>query len=61
MITHILKKQTAHALSSTEAEYMAVTHVMWEGLWIKSLIVLLHIHLPFPIIIHMENTGTISL
>lgn len=27
---------------------MAVTHVIQEGLWIKSLIVLLHVHLPFP-------------
>lgn len=61
IIAHVSKKQTTHALSSTEAEYMAVTHVIQEGLWIKSLIISLHIHLPFPIMIYMDNTGAISL
>lgn len=61
IIAHVSKKQTTHALSSTEAEYMAVTHVIQEGLWIKSLIVSLHIPLPFPIMIYMDNTGAISL
>lgn len=61
IIAHVSKKQTTHALSSMEAEYMAVTHVIQEGLWIKSLTVSLHIHLPFPIVIRMDNTGAISL
>lgn len=61
VIAHVSKKQTTHALSSTEAEYMAATHVIQEGLWIKSLLVALHVNIPFPIIIHMDNTGAISL
>ena len=37
LILHISKKQATVALSSTEAEYMAVTHVVQEGLWLRSL------------------------
>jgi hypothetical protein len=61
VIAHVSKKQTTHALSSTEAEYMAVTHVIQEGLWLKSLLVQLHVPLAFPILIYMDNTGAISL
>lgn len=50
-----------HTLSSTEAEYMAVTHVIQEGLWLKSFITKLHILLSFPIIVYIDNTGTIAL
>ena len=32
LISHVSKKQTTMALSSMEAEYMAVTHVIQEGL-----------------------------
>jgi hypothetical protein len=60
-IAHVSKKQTTHALSSTKAEYMAVTHVIQEGLWLKSLLVQLHVPLAFPILIYMDNTGAISL
>jgi hypothetical protein len=35
IIAHMSKKQTTHALSSTEAEYMAVTHVFQEGIWLR--------------------------
>jgi hypothetical protein len=34
IIAHMSKKQTTHALSSTEAEYMAVTHVFQKGIWL---------------------------
>lgn len=61
LIAHVSKKQTTHALSSTEAEYMAVTHVMQEGLWLKSFVMELHIPITFPIVIYMDNTGAISL
>lgn len=61
LIPHVSKKQATHALSSTEAEYMAVTHVMQEGLWLKSFITELHIPLSFPIVVYMDNTGAIAL
>lgn len=34
LISHVSKKQTAVALSSVEAEHMAATHVVQEGLWL---------------------------
>jgi hypothetical protein len=40
---------------------MAVTHVIQEGLWLKSLFIAIHIPSPLPIIIEMDNTGTIAL
>jgi hypothetical protein len=61
LIVHVSKKQATIALSSTEAEYMAVTHVIQEGLWLKSLLIELQVPLSLPIIIHMDNTGVISL
>jgi hypothetical protein len=61
IISHVSKKQTTHALSSTEAEYMAVTHAIQEGLWVKSLLLELHVPLLFPLTIHMDNTGAIAL
>lgn len=61
LIAHVSKKQVTVALSSMEAEYMVVTHVIQEGLWLKSLLVQLHVPFNLPIIIHMDNTGAISL
>lgn len=61
LITHISKKQSTHTLSSTEAEYMAMTHAIQEGLWLTSLFTTLHLYLPLPVIIEMDNTGAITL
>jgi hypothetical protein len=61
IIAHVSKKQATVALSSTEAEYMAITHVIQEGLWLKSLFVALHLPLTMPLVIHMDNTGAIAL
>lgn len=61
LIAHVSKKQTTHVLSSTEAEYMAVTHALQEGIWIKSLFTALRVPLLLPIILYMDNTGAISL
>lgn len=61
IIVHVPKKQSTHTLSSTEAEYMVVTHILQEGLWLKSLLTQLHITLPLPILVYMDNTGAISL
>jgi hypothetical protein len=38
LISHVSQKQSTIALSSMEAEYMAATHVVQEGLWLKSLL-----------------------
>jgi hypothetical protein len=61
LIAHASKKQSTHALSSTEAEYMAVTHVIQEGLWLRSLFNELRLVLAVPIVIYIDNTGAISL
>jgi len=61
LIAHVSKKQLIHALSSTEAEYMAITHVIQEGLWIQSLFNELHLTLVVLVVIHIDNTGGISL
>ena len=49
LILHVSKKQTMVALSSTEAEYMAVTHIIQEGLWLKSLFIKLSLPSQIPI------------
>ena len=43
------KKQTTHALSSTEAEYMALTAAIQDGLWLKSFFTCLQIPIAFPL------------
>jgi hypothetical protein len=61
LIAHVSKKQSTHALSSTEAEYMAVTHAIQEGIWLKSLFTALHVPTPLPIVLYVDNTGAIAL
>ena len=61
LISHVSKKQTTVALSSTEAEYMAVTHVIQEGLWLKSLFTELSLPFQIPIKVFLDNTGAIAL
>ena len=61
LISHVSKKQATVALSSMEAEYMAVTHVIQEGLWLKSLFAKLSIPSSTPINIFLDNTGAIAL
>jgi hypothetical protein len=40
---------------------MAITHTIQDGLWLRSMFSELHISLPTPIVIHIDNTGAISL
>jgi hypothetical protein len=61
IIAYVSKKQATVALSSTEAEYMAITHVIQEGLWLKSLFTALRLPPTIPLVIHMDNTGAIAL
>jgi hypothetical protein len=53
------KKQTTHALASTDAEYMAISELVREGLWLRSQGC--EVQLPFsePISIQVDNTGAI--
>ena len=61
LISHVSKKQMTVALSSTEAEYMAVTHVIQEGLWLKSRFAELLLPSQVPIKVFLDNTGAIVL
>jgi hypothetical protein len=61
LIAHVSKKQATVALSSTEAEYMAVTHSVQEGIWLRSLFGELAIPVHLPITISVDNTGAIAL
>jgi hypothetical protein len=40
---------------------MAITHAIQKGLWLRSMFNELHIPLSLPVIIHIDNTGTIAL
>ena len=61
LISHVSKKQITVALSSTEAEYMVVTHVVQEDLWLRSLFSELSLPFQTPIRIFLDNTGVIAL
>ena len=61
LISHISKKQTTVALSSTKAEYMAATHVTQEGLWLCSLFTELKVPFASPVPIYLDNSGAIAL
>ena len=61
LILHVSKKQTTVALSSAEVEYMAVTHVVQEGLWLRPLFSELSLPFQAPIRIFLDNTGVIAL
>jgi hypothetical protein len=55
------KKQTTHALASTDAEYMAISEVFREGLWLLSQGC--ECVLPFaePLTVQIDNTGAIAI
>ena len=55
------KKQTTHALASTDAEYMAVTELIREGLWLRSQGIEVAIPFSEPIDCHIDNTGAIAI
>ena len=60
-VSHSSKKQVTHALSSTEAEYMAITAAIQDGIWIQSLFTCLKIPLALPIRLFADNAGAIAL
>ena len=60
VISHMSKKQSTQALSSTEAEYMAITSALQEGLWLRTFFQLLSIPFPTPIHLYVDNAGAIA-
>ena len=53
--------QKTVALSSTEAEYIAISELCAEILLIKSILEFLKIEIKLPIIVHCDNIGAIYL
>jgi hypothetical protein len=60
-VSHSAKKQTTHVLSSTEAEYMALTATIQDGLWLKSFFGCVGIPLALPLQLFADNAGAIAL
>jgi hypothetical protein len=49
------------ALSSTEAEYVALTQALQEGIWLRNSLQQMDIPCPSPLIISTDNNGALSL
>ena len=54
-------KQRAIALSSTEAEYYALTHAFKEALWLRTFLSLLRLPVPIPFPLFSDNQAAIAL
>ena len=54
-------KQRTIALSSTEAEYYALTHAFKEALWLHVFLTLLHLPVPHPFSVFSDNQAAIAL
>ena len=55
------KKQSTVALSSTEAEYMAISEVTKEVMWMRSILTELKQKVVTPIIIYVDNQSAITI
>lgn len=60
-VSHSAKKQTTHALSSCEAEYMALTAAIQDGLWLQSFFACITIPLSLPLRLFADNADAIAL
>ena len=60
-VTWSCKKQNIVTLSSTEAEYIALTHAVKEALWLKAFLVEIQVEDVVRIKIHCDNQGSIAL
>jgi hypothetical protein len=60
-ISWSLKKQNSIALSSTEAEYVAMTRAVQEGIWLRASFHQLHIQPPSPLVLSTDNNAALSL
>jgi hypothetical protein len=61
LVSWSAKKQICIALSTTEAEYVAMTQAFQEGIWLKSNFHQLSIDLPSLVFIQSDNEGAIAL
>jgi hypothetical protein len=59
-VSHSSKKQLTHALSSTEAEYMALTAAIQDGLWLLSSFECLKVPFTLPLRLFADNAGAIA-
>jgi hypothetical protein len=55
------KKQNCIALSTTEAEYIALTRAIQEGIWLRQSLQQFHLPCPSPLLICTDNNGAKSL
>jgi hypothetical protein len=55
------RKQATVSLSSTEAEYKALSNSCKEGLWIRHILTELHLCPDTPITLHVDNEGAEAL
>jgi hypothetical protein len=55
------KKQNCIALSTTEAEYIALTRAIQEGIWLRQSLQQFRLPCPSPLIISTDNNGAKSL
>jgi len=60
-ISWSFKKQTIIALSSTEAEFIAITHATKEAMWMKNFITEVFQPLKFPVKIYSDNQSAITI
>lgn len=60
IVTWSSKKQPTVALSSMEAEYIALAHATKEAIWLRSLLTDHGFHLTGPTTVHCDNQAAIS-
>lgn len=61
LISWSTRKQQCVTVSSTEAEYVALTEATKEGLWLKKLLKDFNQHIKYPILMYQDNTSCIKM
>jgi hypothetical protein len=61
VVSYTTKKQPSVSLSSTKAEYVAVSAALFEVLWLKAILYYLNLDVKGPIKLLEDNLGSISL
>lgn len=60
-VSWMTRKQSSVALSSTEAEYVSLSHAVCEAIWLRNLILELGIKLDQPVVLHEDNQSCICI
>jgi hypothetical protein len=60
-ISWLAKKQNCITLLTTEAEYVALTRAIQEGIWLRQSLEQFQVDCPSPLVISTDNNGAISL